>query len=149
MRNGYAQCTEKGLAAIEKCLTASTATQIDALRDLLRIGVHWNVEVTDGAGPHHCVSQAFCSALPVSYSPAIPSRLWQSFASLILEGAQHSSSNVVFLTQLGGGAFGNDRAWIHSALRHSLDMFRNIALDVLLVGHGPPPAALVDLAECY
>jgi hypothetical protein len=133
MRNGYAQCTERGLAAIQERLTASTDTQINALRDLLRIGVHWNVEVTDGASPRHCVSQAFCSALPVSYSPAISVRLWQSFATLILEGAyeatllaavqnaQRSSSNVVFLTQIGGGAFGNDRAWIHSALRRSLE----------------------------
>ena len=36
------------------------------------------------------VSQAFCSALPVSYS-RIPSDRWKSFASLVLEGAYEAT----------------------------------------------------------
>src|SRR3954468_13074580 len=64
------------------------------------------------------VSQAFCSALPVAYSQ-VPSPHWELFGSLVLEAAyeatlwaavinaQRGVSNVVFLTLLGGGAFGN------------------------------------------
>ena len=86
MRNGYALCTEDGLAEIERTLDRLGETGRDALRDRLRIGLHWDVEVTS---PEPCgltVSQAFCSALPVAYTP-VPSDCWSSFATLILEGA--------------------------------------------------------------
>jgi hypothetical protein len=160
MRNGYALCTEKGLAIINRLLAASDRAQLDELRDLLRIGLHWNVEVTDAASPRPIVSQAFCSALPVSYS-SIPAPEWRAFATLVLEGAyeatlwaavlnaQRSSSNVVFLTQLGGGAFGNNDAWILDALRRSLDLVKDIGLDVRLVSYGATPAALVRLSQRY
>ncbi|HSM20999.1 MAG TPA: hypothetical protein VK876_02190, partial [Rubrivivax sp.] len=69
------------------------------LRGLLRISLHWDVEVTDtdidterdpqppagagrDAGP--LVSQAFCSALPVAYSD-MPAPQWAGFVTLVLE----------------------------------------------------------------
>jgi hypothetical protein len=36
--------------------------------------------------------------------------------------AQRGSSNVVFLTLLGGGAFGNHVSWIHAAMRRAIDI---------------------------
>jgi hypothetical protein len=36
--------------------------------------------------------------------------------------AQRGASNVVLLTRLGGGAFGNDDRWIDAALRRALEM---------------------------
>jgi hypothetical protein len=160
MRNGYALCTEEGLAAIDHVFAASDDAQIDELRGLLRIGLHWDVEVTDAPNPRHVVSQAFCSALPVSYS-SIPARRWRAFATLVLEAAYEatlwagilnmlrSSSNVVFLTQVGGGAFGNDDSWVQSALRRALDTVEAIALDVRIVSYGSPSADLVRLANGY
>jgi len=157
MRNGYALCTDKGLTAIDRSLAASSDEQINELRDLLRIGLHWNVEVTDASNPRPLVSQAFCSALPVSYS-SIPARRWRAFATLVLEGAyeatlwaatlnaHQSSSKVVFLTQVGGGAFGNDDSWVQDALRRALEIVKDIRLDVRLVSYGPPSAELVRLA---
>jgi hypothetical protein len=69
MRNGYALCSQDGLAKIGSHLRATTTTERDVLRGLLRIGVHRDVEVTDIEGPQRqCVSQVFCSALPVAYS---------------------------------------------------------------------------------
>ena len=97
---------------------------LDFLRGSLRIGIHQDVEVTDAndnCGP--LVSQAFCSALPVAYT-SVSSRIWRAFAALILEAAYEATmtaallnagrraSNLVLLTQLGGGAFGNDEEWI-------------------------------------
>ena len=105
MRNGYALCTERGLATIAQKLSALDAHGIDALRDAIRIGIHSGVQVTD-VEDAHLVSQAFCSALPVSYSN-IPSERWKSFAVLVLEGAyeatlwaavvnaRHSGSNLL------------------------------------------------------
>lgn len=49
-------------------IAAASEQERDELRSLLRIGLHWDVDVTDRA-PGHAVSQAFCSALPVSYDP--------------------------------------------------------------------------------
>ncbi len=136
MRNGYALCSRAGLDAIANHLEASTPDQIDALRGMLRIGVHRQVEVTDGEPAHSLlVSQAFCSALPVAYS-LVPAVHWQAFASLVLESAyeatlwaavdnaQRGGSNVVLLTRLGGGAFGNDDEWIDAAMRRAIQTRR-------------------------
>jgi hypothetical protein len=77
MRNGYALCTERGLATIAQKLGALDTHGIDALRDIIRIGIHRGIQVTD-VEDVQLVSQAFCSALPVRYSN-IPSERWKSF----------------------------------------------------------------------
>ena len=120
MQNGYALCTRAGLDAIAEHLGALRPEQVDILRGKLCIGVHRDVEVTDAAAEHRpLVSQAFCSALPVAYTRVPPSH-WEAFASLVLEAAyeatmsaavlnaQRGASNVVLLTELGGGALAID-----------------------------------------
>src|SRR6266478_5823105 len=112
MRNGYALCTRDGLDAIAAYITALPEEGLDALRGKLRVGAHWDVEVTDVDGPiRPTVSQCFCSALPVAYS-RVPPNHWEAFATMILEAAyeatllasaaiaQRGGSNVVFLTRL-------------------------------------------------
>jgi hypothetical protein len=157
MRNGYALCTRDGLAAIDSYLRSATAAETDALRALLRIGVHRDVEVTDGEGPERrVVSQAFCSALPVAYS-GLPAAQWQNFAQLILDAAyeatlwaavmnaKRGSSTVVLLTRLGGGAFGNDDAWIDSAMRSAITKFKEFSLNVRVVSFGATPPSMLIL----
>jgi hypothetical protein len=159
MRNGYALATRAGLDAIGAYLAAATAEQRDGLRAALRIGVQSDVEATEAPGPDRpLVSQAFCSALPVAYS-RLPSAAWEPFARLVLEAAYEATllatvlnasrgaSDVVFLTLLGGGAFGNDTRWIHDAIRRGLAIVRMQDLDVRLVSYGPPPADLSALIE--
>ena len=63
--------------------------------------------------------------------------------------AQRCSSNVVFLTQLGGGAFGNETPWIHAAIRRALRMVKGVGLDVRLVSYGAPDPALVRLVADF
>lgn len=163
MRNGYALCTEAGLAQVDAALRALDDAGRDALRDRLRIGVHTDVEVTDGVargtpGPH--VTQAFCSALPVAYT-RVPRERWAAFARLVLEGAyeatlwaalanaQRTGNRTVLLTQLGGGAFGNDAQWIRAAQVRALDAFRDVALDVVLVAYGQASREQAQLVERY
>jgi hypothetical protein len=155
MRNGYALCTRQGLSSIAQKLEALDVTGVDELRDLLRIGIHQGVQVTD-VGGEQLVSQAFCSALPVSYSN-VPSEHWQAFATLVLEGAyeatvwaavlnaHHSGTNVLFLTRLGGGAFGNEPEWIHAGMRRALNTLAGVDLDVRIVSHQKPDSALEGL----
>jgi hypothetical protein len=155
MRNGYALCTKGGLATIARQLEALDVNGVDQLRDLLRIGIHTGVQVTDVGGAQ-LVSQAFCSALPVSYSN-IPPEHWKSFATVVLEGAyeatllaavlnaHQSGTNVLFLTRLGGGAFGNEPEWIHSAMRRALKKVVGVGLDVRIVSYRKPDGALERL----
>lgn len=159
MRNGYALCSAEGLVAIDAHLRTADETSVDALRALLRVGVHWQVEVTDASGSvRPTVSQAFCSALPVSYT-RIAGAPWAAFARLVLEAAyeatllagvlhaQGGGTNVVLLTSLGGGAFGNDERWIDAAMRRALERAIDSDLDVRLVSYGTPSPVFVALAK--
>jgi hypothetical protein len=158
MRNGYALCSARGLESIEQRLRLLDQTALDDLRGLLRIGLHWSVQVTDSGDNRQLVSQAFCSALPVAYA-AIPERHYKAFASLILEAAyeatlcaavinaQEHGSRVVFLTRVGGGAFGNDVSWIDAAMRRAFALFPDVTLQVRLVSLGTPPPEFEALAR--
>lgn len=145
MQNGYALCTQPGLAAITQHLNAADDVTHEHLRGLLRLGLHRDVEVTDSTQrPGPLVSQIFCSALPVRYS-GVPATHWAAFARLVLEAAyeatlcaaalnaRRGASKVLMLTSLGGGAFGNDAEWIHGAMARALERARHFDLDVRLV----------------
>jgi hypothetical protein len=144
-RNGYALCHAQGLAHIQQILEAADDDRRDQLRGLLQIGLHWDVEVTDAAeSPGPLVSQAFCSALPVAYGTP-PRAAWAPFARLVLEAAyeatllaavlnaRRGASRQVLLTRLGGGAFGNDAAWIHLARQRALALVAGQDLEVVEV----------------
>jgi hypothetical protein len=159
MQNGYALATQTGLDAIARYLETLTTDQIYGLRGKLHIGIHRDVEVTEAAGPDRPrVTQSFCSALPVAYS-RVPPAHWEPFALLVLQAAyeatmlatvlnaQRGASNVVFLTLLGGGAFGNRSSWIHAAMRRALEMTRPFNLDVRLVSYGVPSEQILAIAE--
>ena len=159
MRNGYALATESGLAEISDRLETSNDLQLEELRDRLRIGIQWNTEVTlEGCG--HLVSQAYCSALPVAYSHLAPC-LWERLARLVLEAlyeatlcagvlnAQASGVPIVYLTAVGGGAFGNPSDWIFAAIERALDIHRNAALDVRIVSFRESNPAVCRLISRY
>jgi len=158
MRNGYCLTTQAGLASVDKQLAAMDAAQLDDLRGRLRIGVHWDVEVTD-EGAEHRVSQAYCSALPVSYNRIRSPQSWARFASLVLEAAYEATllvallnkrdhgSPVAYLTLLGGGSFGNDWSWIAGAMRRAVLGVQGTGLDVRIVSYSTPSQDLLELAE--
>jgi len=148
MRNGYALASQSGLVEIGRRLEAASENELDRFRQLLRIGIQWNTEVTL-SDFKHTVSQAYCSALPVAYSRH-PSHLWAPFARLIREAAYEATictailnamgagSNRLFLTLLGGGAFGNEPAWIIEAIQRALTLYKDVELDVAIVSYGSP-----------
>jgi hypothetical protein len=159
MRNGYALCTGPGLSAIARLLEESAEAQRDVLRAELAVGLHRDVQVTDVACRNQHVSQVFCSALPVAYG--IRSRDWEPFARLVLEGcyeatllcaaecATSGGSNVVLLTRVGGGAFGNNGAWIDDALLRALRIVEHRGLDVHLVSHGSVHPSFEQLVQTW
>ncbi|WP_170339687.1 hypothetical protein [Ruegeria arenilitoris] len=161
MKNGYALPSNSSLKRISALLSAMTQSELDDLKGRLRIGLHSDVEVTDvQAEKPFLVSQAFCSALPVAYS-RISAQIWEPFARLVLEAAYEATlwaglinstrgiSNIVLLTRLGGGAFGNRDDWIDEAMEKSLRLFCNSGLEVVFVSFGSIPKSMIDLAEKY
>jgi hypothetical protein len=158
MQNGYALCRAEGLAVLNPWLRSASEAERDALRAALCIGLHHGVEVTDLPGPARPrVTQAYCSALPVAYGRG-PTAAWEPLARLVLEAAyeatlraalaqqQAGGSGRVLLTRLGGGAFGNDGAWIDDAMARALALTAGTGLQVLLVSYGSVPASMAALA---
>ncbi|MDR2207450.1 MAG: hypothetical protein LBE22_00525 [Azoarcus sp.] len=145
MRNGYALVSRGGLIEIARHLQTASESDIDRLRELLRIGIQWETQVTIN-GAQHTVSQAYCSALPVAYSHHA-SPLWEPFARLVLEAAYEATlcaailnrtnngNNRLFLTLLGGGAFGNETNWIIEGIQRALNLYKHVDMDVVIVSH--------------
>lgn len=159
MQNGYALATRAGLEMIAAHLRETGDAAVDELAGHLRVGVHQGVEITDEpSSPGPRVTQVFCSALPVAYG-RWPQPLWQEFAQLILDAAYEATllagvlnsrqggSNIVLLTMLGGGAFGNAPEWIHTAIQRAMSKTQGHGLDVRLVSYGQPSAQLQALVE--
>ena len=90
MKNGYALASREGLEKISDRLKSADEIERETLRKLLRIGIQWNTEVTI-SDSRHTLSQAYCSALPVAYSP-IRQNCGKSLQSLFwrLPTRQHS-----------------------------------------------------------
>jgi hypothetical protein len=157
MRNGYALASLSGLAEISQRLRASSESELDGLRQLLRIGIQWETQVTLH-GCRHLVSQAYCSALPVAYCNHDP-HLWEEFARLVLEASYEATmcaailnstrngNNRLFLTLLGGGVFGNETAWIVGAIQRALNLYRDTGLDVAIVSYGSSKPYIQQLSR--
>lgn len=159
MRNGYALIDQASLEQIAAHLRQVSEAERDELRGLLRIGLHEDVAVTvPEAQPDQALTQAYCSALPVSYNrTGHMAHLWEPLARLVLEAAYEATLHAalinaartgnprVYLTFLGGGAFGNDRGWILGAIRRALACMQGVALQVNLVSYGQPAADLADM----
>ena len=155
MQNGYMLPSHAGLQAIDSNLSQCSEGQLDELRALLRIGVQANTQVTL-PNCQHRVTQAYCSALPVAYSD-LGSQLWARFATLVLEAAYEATmaaavlnaaktgNSTVFLTLLGGGAFGNRTEWIITAIRRALHLYQYAALEVQIVSYGSSNAEVRQL----
>jgi hypothetical protein len=159
MRNGYALASASGLIEISNQLKAASANELDGFRALLRIGIQWNTQVTlhDCA---HQVTQTYCSALPVAYSRH-STALWEDFARLVLEASYEATlcaaisnslitgNNKVFLTLLGGGAFGNATDWIIAAMKRALFLYQDWNLDVAIISYRVPNREIQKLAAQF
>ncbi|MEO5839552.1 MAG: hypothetical protein ABIQ73_01470 [Acidimicrobiales bacterium] len=146
MRNGYALPTGGQLDTIRHRLAGVDDAARDALMAHLRIGVQSDTEVTLG-GAGHTVTQAYCSALPIAYTQ-LPAPQWAPFAQLVLDAAYEATfaaatlnasrtgNHTVYLTRVGGGAFGNPGSWITDAIERALRVFADADLDVAVVSYG-------------
>lgn len=159
MQNGYALIAREALAHLAGRLRAADEPERDRLRALLRIGVQWDTQVTL-RDCRHTVTQAYCSALPVAYA-RLPIELWEPFARLVLEAAYEATlcaailnaartgNRRVFLTMVGGGAFGNAASWIVDALTRALRLYSRRDLEIAIVSHGRSNPAIQPLLQTF
>jgi hypothetical protein len=159
MRNGYAFATAEQLTRLNQKINQLSPEARQQAKDCLRIGLQWQTEVTINAAGQ-LVSQAYCSALPVAYSTVAPV-LWEPLARLILEATyeatfyaalrnyEQTGSKKLFLTLVGGGAFGNPNNWIFDALRLVFRRFATAPLDVAIVSYGRSNADLQQFLRNY
>ncbi len=58
---------------------------------------------------------------------------------------KETGSAKLYLTLLGGGAFGNPQVWIFDAIARSLRLFKNSGLDVRIVSYGSLSSSVDDM----
>ncbi|MCR9160494.1 MAG: hypothetical protein ACE37F_27750 [Nannocystaceae bacterium] len=149
VRNGYAFSEPDRLRGAAQALQRVGR---EAFIDAMRIGVQSGVQVTfakrfvEPEAPAR-VNQAFCSALSCGYDRS-PREAWAPLATAVLDAAYEATllaaragvregtcSGKVWLTFLGGGAFGNDPQWIADAIARALRVAGDASLDIHIAHH--------------
>jgi hypothetical protein len=153
--NGYTFSSEEKLLSLNNKLKSDFNLRDNIVKNV-RIGVHYNIGVTfdklnrisypqNASFIEHkngqLVSQTFCSAISVAYS-GLSKDLWEPFSILILQASYEATlwsaimnsksggSNKVFLTMVGGGAYGNDRKWILDAIAYAVVVTSDYGLNI-------------------
>ena len=147
MQNGYAlPVTTMAMQELGTRL-ANEEGLAEKAEAALQVGVHWD---TEASPPHtHRVCQVYASAVPVAYAKSTSSTNWEPFARLVLRAAYDATLLVgrlkaaragkrvrVYLTMLGGGAFGNRDVWVRDAIVGALERHKDAPIDVKLVHYG-------------
>lgn len=160
--NGYTWSDETRLRRLRELLATHGREQLSGA---VKIGLQTDVGVTFArrfVEPEEptTVSQAFCSALSCGYS-RVELDCWEPLATLALDAAYeatlwaaavHARSEDgrpprVWLTFLGGGAFGNREEWIARAIGRALARLDGVALDVRIAHYRRRKDAMVEGIE--
>jgi len=172
IQNGYTLANDADLRRLCEKLKGNEAL-CERIRCKLRIGVQEDTEVVcsrfgsqlyKGNPGEQLVTQAYCSAVAVSYSRC-SGHLWEPFARLILESLYEAtlyaavenvqrhpnepSARKVFLTAVGGGVFGNDMRWVKDAMYSAFRKFKDIGLEIVMVSYGGPTREFSELVESF
>lgn len=159
MKNGYALPTSEGLQLVTEIISSKSQKEYDYLKSKLKVGIQWNTQVTL-CDSKNLVTQIYCSALPVSYS-SIPSSKWEIFARLILESTYESTLHTalinyentgnrnVYLTLVGGGAFGNEYSWIFDSIKSAINKFKYTPLNIKIVSFGGSKQIVRDFVSAF
>lgn len=140
MKNGYLITNEQKLSKISAIIDSLSHQEYDKYLSKLKVGIMSNTEVTSN-DCGNLVTQVYCSALPVAYHNIDTSK-WEIFAQFILNAAYEAtfaaavlnkSSNKLYLTLVGGGAFGNNKVWILNAISRAIEIYKNHDLDISIV----------------
>lgn len=146
VENGYLFANPNQLDQIAQILTGQSQHELIALQGKIEFGFVQDAEITL-QGAQHCVSQIYCSALPIGYNQT-PIAKWELFARLVLTALYEATlcagvlnqqtfgNPEVYLTRVGAGVFGNPEAWIRDAIQTTLTRVPQCGLRVHMVHEG-------------
>jgi hypothetical protein len=60
-----------------------------------------------------------------------------------------NGNNRLFLTLIGGGAFGNETDWIMGGIQRALNLYKHVDLDVTIVSYGESKQYVQELIKQY
>ena len=134
LRGGYTMFKDEQLKCINAKLAALSTEEKYKLRGKLCIAVQQGTQVTSKdwgrnllTNATHLINQVYVSACSVSYA-GNDKKLWEPLATFVLKAAYEATlrwafinapDRPVFLTQVGGGAFGNDMVWVRKAIDYA------------------------------
>lgn len=159
VKNGYAFANTDGLKYLSTRISEFDQKEYEKVKGLVKVGIQWNSQVTISNEMTN-VTQVYCSALPVAYSH-IESFYWEKFAKLILESIYESTirtallnfalsgNNKLYLTLVGGGAFGNEEEWIIDSVSKVLSMFSDSGLHISFVSYGSKSDVVSKIIDIY
>lgn len=166
--NGFIESTKARLDPLNQSILNSTSTandgngnDVESINCLdyreemiarIRIGLQENTTVIDDNTHFYTttVTQTYNSAISIGYS-LLGSKIWTPLSQIVLDatyeatllaGIVHIKSGApppfVFLTQVGGGVFGNEWIWIRSAMARAIQRVEkyNVPLDIRIVHFG-------------
>ncbi len=184
IQNGYLMSNDaQRLGQLAAYLQDGISAEVrDELLKLIRAGLQDDVEVSfsDRAGwsswtqvprdSQIIVSQVYAAAPAITYSPVSDKAAWAPLAQLLLDAQYEATvraafenhkrhpglanSNLLYLTAIGGGVFGNDLQWIVSAIRRAVQISvdEHLGLEIVLALYAPDrdfPVMLGDLVESH
>ncbi|VBB19044.1 hypothetical protein YASMINEVIRUS_1576 [Yasminevirus sp. GU-2018] len=152
VHNGYTFSSNEKLTRLNLLLSRMSTQAMSKLMDKLRIGTQFGAGVYLDRNRNvisqeklQLVSQAFCSAISISYS-GLNAKSWEPFAKAVLKASYEATlwsavinkniggSNKVVLTCVGGGVFGNRLEWIADAICEAFIATEKYGLDIE-IGH--------------
>jgi len=147
VKNGYFEATRENLTIFNDLLRRDESMREKILCEL-RIALQENTAVTDDLDFNTQVTQTYNSALSIAYSQLWDKSLWQPLSQIVLDATYEATllaavvqsyetkrTPIVYLTKVGGGAFGNESIWIRQAIGRAIQAVEgyNISLDIRIV----------------
>ena len=147
VKNGYTVADKKDLVELNQILANPDLCQL--LIEQLKVGFLKSAEVVFRdrynilGDPDQLVSQLYVSALSIAY--AGNNKDWYPLAEIILNAAYEATiyagllnyleteNNKVYLTLLGGGAFGNPPNLIVNAIKRAVNISRQLSLPLEII----------------
>lgn len=154
VENGYLFASADQLDQVSAILARQSQRELITLQGTLEFGFLQDAAITL-PGSQHCVSQIYCSGLPIGYNQA-PIPRWEPLARLILTALYEATlcagvlnqqafgSPNVYLTRVGGGVFENPIEWIEDAIQAALTRVPQCGLRLHMVNYRPTQVEALD-----
>ena len=145
---GFGRLLGEGMAAAASPFAVDVAVHEEPRRDDVQLFADVPCPCARSPGP--CVrSRALCARCPAS---VVALRLGRLILEAAYEGTLlaallhglYGATPIVYLTLLGGGAFGNERQWIQDSIRTAIDKVPGPI--VRIVSYREPESELLRLA---